>query len=281
MALSQSHRVFELQSVWDNLTTAGFTAELANEQARFYTNKKHLLQGQGRAGAARAQKTPDANGHGKGWRNQEHHASAASIHSHLRYWKVMLLMCVCLLGLADGWILPEDTESNLTTARSTANIAQKQQHQPLWPSKSAWTDLYEPSVMEEGDNNKSRWQRSPAGFTTSEKKRSKERKNRKRLRDSGDCHLEKKQLRVRDLGLGYDSDEIVLFKYCVGTCEKSRKNYDVALKHLMDHGSITEPKVSIQPCCRPTRFETVSFMDARTIWQTIRWLSAANCSCVG
>lgn len=88
-------------------------------------------------------------------------------------------------------------------------------------------------------------------------------------------------MRVRDLGLGYDSDEIVLFKYCVGTCHSARKNYDLALKSLMDNGSISGKKVSSDPCCRPTRYEAVSFMDTQTTWQTIRWLSAANCSCVG
>lgn len=88
-------------------------------------------------------------------------------------------------------------------------------------------------------------------------------------------------MRVRDLGLGFDSDEIVLFKYCMGTCSSSRKNYDLALKALTENGSISGRKVSAHPCCRPTRYETVSFMDAQTIWQTIKWLSAANCSCVG
>ncbi|KAL6458280.1 hypothetical protein MHYP_G00335100 [Metynnis hypsauchen] len=219
--------------------------------------------------------------YGKGWRNQERQ-TAVSTHSHLSYWKVMILMCVCLLGLVDGLMLTEDSEESHPAAlRAEAKMAQKQQHQPRWQSKTAWSDLYDPSLVEEGEEFKSRWQRSPAGSAASGKKRGKDRKSRKRHRDSGDCRLEKKQLRVRDLGLGYDSDEIVLFKYCVGTCEKARKNYDVALKYLMDNGGITEPKVSTQPCCRPTRFETVSFMDARTIWQTIRWLSAANCSCVG
>uniref|UniRef100_A0A8C1KCB9 Artemin a n=1 Tax=Cyprinus carpio TaxID=7962 RepID=A0A8C1KCB9_CYPCA len=98
---------------------------------------------------------------------------------------------------------------------------------------------------------------------------------------SQDCRLERKEMKVRDLGLGYDSDEIVLFKYCVGTCTSARKNYDLALKVLTDNGSVPSRKVSIHPCCRPTRFETVSFMDAQTSWQTIKWLSAANCSCVG
>jgi hypothetical protein len=96
-----------------------------------------------------------------------------------------------------------------------------------------------------------------------------------------DCRIEKKQIRVRDLGLGFDSDEIVLFKYCVGTCQGARGNYDLALKAMIENGSMSHRKVSTQPCCRPTRYETVSFMDAQTIWQTIRRLSAANCSCVG
>uniref|UniRef100_A0A8C2IYV1 Artemin a n=1 Tax=Cyprinus carpio TaxID=7962 RepID=A0A8C2IYV1_CYPCA len=109
----------------------------------------------------------------------------------------------------------------------------------------------------------------------------KERRNRERGRSSHDCRLERKQMKVRDLGLGYDSDEIVVFKYCVGTCMSARKNYDLALKVLTDNGSVPSRKVSIHPCCRPTRFETVSFMDAQTSWQTIKWLSAANCSCVG
>ncbi|KAI4886590.1 hypothetical protein NFI96_000788 [Prochilodus magdalenae] len=206
----------------------------------------------------------------------------ASSHSHLSYWKVMLLMCVYLLGLVDGLMLAEDREeSHPATLRAEATMAQNQQQQPLWQSKTARTDIYDPSLAEEGEEYKNKWQRFPTDSATPGRKRSKSRKSRKRQQDNGDCRLEKKQLRVRDLGLGYDSDEIVLFKYCVGTCEKSRKNYDVALKYLMNAGGITEPKVSTQPCCRPTRFETVSFMDARTIWQTIKWLSAANCSCVG
>ncbi|KAG9277833.1 artemin [Astyanax mexicanus] len=217
---------------------------------------------------------------GKGWRNQGL-CTAASAYSNLSFWKVMLLMCVFLLGLVDGWMLSENREeSRPTTLRTETKMAQNQQHQPQWESKAAWTELYDPSLAEEGEEYKSRWQRSPAGTTSPVKKR-KGRKNRKRQRENKDCLLEKKHLRVRDLGLGYDSDEIVMFKYCVGTCEKSRKNYDLALEYIVGKGGIPGRKVSTLPCCRPTLFETVSFMDARTRWQTIRWLSAANCSCVG
>uniref|UniRef100_A0A8D3BNV6 Artemin a n=1 Tax=Scophthalmus maximus TaxID=52904 RepID=A0A8D3BNV6_SCOMX len=133
------------------------------------------------------------------------------------------------------------------------------------------------SLIQEEEIHQGRWRRSsrdPNPTRTS-------RRNRKKTKSTRDCHLERKEMRVRDLGLGYDSDEIVLFKYCVGTCHSSRRNYDLALKTLMDTGSISTKKVSSHPCCRPTRYETVSFMDTQTTWQTIKWLSAANCSCLG
>lgn len=130
--------------------------------------------------------------------------------------------------------------------------------------------------MQEQESHQGRWRRSPRAPDSPRKSR----RNRKKVKSSRDCHLEKKKMRVRDLGLGYDSDEIVLFKYCVGTCHSLRKNYDLALKALMDNGSISGRNVSSHPCCRPTRYETVSFMDTQTTWQTIKWLSAANCSCV-
>ncbi|KAK6308814.1 hypothetical protein J4Q44_G00202770 [Coregonus suidteri] len=133
------------------------------------------------------------------------------------------------------------------------------------------------SLEDDGESYPGRWQRSPP-----DPSRRGSRKNRKKPKNgSRDCRMEKKEMRVRDLGLGFDSDEIVLFKYCMGTCSSSRKNYDLALKALTENGSISSRKVSAHPCCRPTRYETVSFMDAQTIWQTIKWLSAANCSCVG
>lgn len=122
----------------------------------------------------------------------------------------------------------------------------------------------------------SRWRRAARDAASSKLWKRKRQRSRSR-----ECHLERKEARVRDLGLGYDSDEIILFKYCVGTCHSSRKNYDLALKALMENRSISSRKVIGQPCCRPVRYEAVSFMDAQTTWQTIKWLSASNCSCVG
>lgn len=101
---------------------------------------------------------------------------------------------------------------------------------------------------------------------------------------SRDCRVERREMKVRDLGLGFDSDEIVLFKFCVGSCQSSRTNYDLALRALLENGSLprrTARKVSNHPCCRPDRYEPVSFMDAQTTWRTIQSLSAASCMCMG
>lgn len=109
-------------------------------------------------------------------------------------------------------------------------------------------------------------------------------RNKPPMQSSKDCRVEKREMRVRDLGLGFDSDEIVLFKFCVGSCQSSRTNYDLALKALLKNSSLprhTTRKVSSHPCCRPDRYEPVSFMDAQTTWRTIQSLSAASCMCVG
>ncbi|XP_051567379.1 neurturin-like [Myxocyprinus asiaticus] len=222
----------------------------------------------------------------KGWRRTEN-SMATSARCHLRNWKVMMLVFVCILGLIDGHYLQDEMEeshTNILRPPSTFPDRHPLQKNPEQrQSKASWAGLHDSSLAEEGEGHRIRWQRSSTNASSSRKspKNRKERRNRTRGRSSQDCHLERKEMRVRDLGLGYDSDEIVIFKYCVGTCMSARKNYDLALKVLTDNGSVPSRKVSTHPCCRPTRFETVSFMDAQTSWQTIKWLSAANCSCVG
>ncbi|XP_056606772.1 neurturin [Triplophysa dalaica] len=222
----------------------------------------------------------------KGWRNPDS-SMARPARCDLSNWKVMLLIFGCLLSLADGHFLQKGTEElqpGMLRASSTPSDHTRHQHNPdRWQSDAPWAGLQDASVVEEGEEPRVRWQRSSTSVSSPRKSRKerKERRNRARGRSSQECRLERKQMRVRDLGLGYDSDEIVLFKYCIGTCMSARRNYDLALKVLMDNGSVPSRKVSTQPCCRPTRFETVSFMDAQTSWQTIKWLSAANCSCLG
>ncbi|XP_029970953.1 artemin-like isoform X2 [Salarias fasciatus] len=177
---------------------------------------------------------------------------------------------------------------------------------------STWHTLYDPFVVDEMDDHpRNRWagrsprssdptEPQPKGAPKKKKKRKKkekeeeeetgrgDRKGRGKGRhpkqSSRDCRVEKREMKVRDLGLGFDSDEIVLFKFCVGSCQSSRTNYDLALKALLENGSLprrTARKVSNHPCCRPDRYEPVSFMDAQTTWRTIQSLSAASCMCMG
>ncbi|KAK2816001.1 hypothetical protein Q5P01_026468 [Channa striata] len=213
---------------------------------------------------------------GKTWWRQE----VSATQHHLKNWKVMLWVVASLLTLVEDAFSEEDNKEGQSDLQRVLK-------QPSWSpaesqeqESSVYTALHEAfdewSLMQEGEIQQGRWRRSPR--TPNSPKTT--RRNRKKNKSSLDCHLEKKEMRVRDLGLGYDSDEIVLFKYCVGTCHSSRKNYDLALKALMDNGSISGKAVSNHPCCRPTHYETVSFMDTQTTWQTIKWLSAANCSCV-
>ncbi|XP_061654336.1 glial cell line-derived neurotrophic factor [Phyllopteryx taeniolatus] len=177
---------------------------------------------------------------------------------------------------------------------------------------SPWHPLYDPLVIDEADDHPStRWagrtprssdpsEPQPKGSPKKKKKRKRKEKdeaedavkgdgkgrgkNKQPKQSSRDCRIEKREMKVRDLGLGFDSDEIVLFKFCVGSCQSSRTNYDLALKALMQNGSLlrrTARKVSNHPCCRPDRYEPVSFMDAQTTWRTIQSLSAASCICMG
>uniref|UniRef100_A0A8C9L9I5 Artemin n=1 Tax=Pavo cristatus TaxID=9049 RepID=A0A8C9L9I5_PAVCR len=98
------------------------------------------------------------------------------------------------------------------------------------------------------------------------------------------CHIRNLMVKVRDLGLGFNSDEIVLFKYCSGSCHRARSNYDLTLGSLLQQQLIVpgpQERVLSHPCCRPTRYEAVSFMDVQNTWQTVEKLSAAECSCIG
>ncbi|KAF6729224.1 Artemin [Oryzias melastigma] len=55
------------------------------------------------------------------------------------------------------------------------------------------------------------------------------------------CGLRSVLLQVRDLGLGYDSDESVLFKYCSGSCPHTRSNHDLTLNNLLLSGLLPRP----------------------------------------
>ncbi|XP_059201212.1 neurturin [Centropristis striata] len=106
----------------------------------------------------------------------------------------------------------------------------------------------------------------------------------KRARRPKPCSVRELELTVSELGLGYESDETVLLRYCSGKCTAHRHNYDITMEHMMRAGfrkKGRKDKVSNGPCCRPTAFEKdFSFLDNKSRYHTIQNVSAKNCGCV-
>lgn len=89
-------------------------------------------------------------------------------------------------------------------------------------------------------------------------------------------------LQVRDLGLGYDSDEMVLFKYCSGACPRVTSNHELTLTNLRLSGALPPAETwHHTSCCRPTRHEDMAFLDNTHRWHKVEKLSASACSCIG
>lgn len=95
------------------------------------------------------------------------------------------------------------------------------------------------------------------------------------------CALKELEVSVSELGLGYESDETVLFRYCSGTCEAAVRSYDLSLKSMRSRRRIRKEKVRARPCCRPLAYDDdVSFLDAYNRYYTVNELSAKECGCV-
>ncbi|XP_055074090.2 persephin [Misgurnus anguillicaudatus] len=96
------------------------------------------------------------------------------------------------------------------------------------------------------------------------------------------CALHSILLQVRDLGLGYDSDEAVPFKYCSGSCPRIATNHDLTLTNLLQSGVLQYiGQWHHQSCCRPTHHEDMVFLDNSHRWHKVDKLSAAACACMG
>ncbi|XP_054663745.1 persephin, partial [Grus americana] len=91
------------------------------------------------------------------------------------------------------------------------------------------------------------------------------------------CGLRSLAVRVGELGLGYPSQETVLFRYCGGGCPAPPTNHGLVLARLRPGGAAG----GAGPCCRPSRYEDVAFLDERQRWHRLHQLSAAACRCVG
>ncbi|XP_061777192.1 glial cell line-derived neurotrophic factor-like [Nerophis ophidion] len=95
------------------------------------------------------------------------------------------------------------------------------------------------------------------------------------------CRLKQIQLNVTDLGLGYRSEEEMIFKYCAGPCRKSETNYDKILHNLAHRRKFPAKDTPQQACCRPIAFDDdLSFLDDNLVYHTVRKHSARKCACV-
>ncbi|XP_038596422.1 persephin [Tachyglossus aculeatus] len=93
------------------------------------------------------------------------------------------------------------------------------------------------------------------------------------------CRLRSLPLQVKELGLGYASDETIVFRYCAGRCPRARTQHALTLARLLQ-GQAQWHGLG-EPCCRPTRYEDVAFLDNQHQWHHLPELSAGGCSCVG
>ncbi|XP_062965501.1 persephin [Cynocephalus volans] len=91
------------------------------------------------------------------------------------------------------------------------------------------------------------------------------------------CQLWSLTLPVAELGLGYASEEKVIFRYCAGSCPRgARTQHGLTLAWLRGQG-----RAHGGPCCQPTRYADVAFLDDHHRWQRLPQLSAAACGCGG
>ncbi|XP_056591302.1 neurturin [Triplophysa dalaica] len=110
-------------------------------------------------------------------------------------------------------------------------------------------------------------------------------KRTKRAKKRGKpCSLRDVEVTVSQLGLGYFSDETIVFHYCSGKCTANRKNYDLTLAFMKRSRLLTRDqreKARHSPCCRPIAYEEdTSFLDNFSEFHTIHEISAKACGCV-
>lgn len=106
---------------------------------------------------------------------------------------------------------------------------------------------------------------------------------RRRKGNSGQghgCKLRQIQLNVSDLGLGYQTKEEMIFRYCSGPCTNSETNYDKILNNLTQNRKLLRDSPP-HACCRPIAYDDdLSFLDDNLIYHTMKKHSARKCGCV-
>nr|XP_061800798.1 glial cell line-derived neurotrophic factor [Nerophis lumbriciformis] len=105
-------------------------------------------------------------------------------------------------------------------------------------------------------------------------------RGRTSARPSRGCLLKEVHLNVTDLGLGYQTKEELIFRYCSGPCAEAETNYDKILSNL-SHGNKLDRDVPSRTCCRPVAFDDdLSFLDDNVVYHTLKKHSAKKCACV-
>ncbi|XP_067087962.1 glial cell line-derived neurotrophic factor-like [Osmerus mordax] len=96
----------------------------------------------------------------------------------------------------------------------------------------------------------------------------------------GGCVLKQIHMNVSDLGLGFQTSEEMIFRYCSGPCRNSETNYDKILSNL-SHSRKLPQNTAPHACCRPIAFDDdLSFLDDNLIYHTMKRHSARKCGCV-
>lgn len=94
------------------------------------------------------------------------------------------------------------------------------------------------------------------------------------------CLLKEVHLNVTDLGLGYQTKEELIFRYCSGPCAEAETNYDKILNNLTHNRKLNKDTPS-RTCCRPIAFDDdLSFLDDNVVYHTLKKHSARKCGCV-
>ncbi|KAM8956972.1 glial cell line-derived neurotrophic factor isoform 1-T1 [Lycaon pictus] len=94
------------------------------------------------------------------------------------------------------------------------------------------------------------------------------------------CVLTAIHLNVTDLGLGYETKEELIFRYCSGSCDAAETMYDKILKNLSKSRRLASDKAG-QACCRPIAYDDdLSFLDDNLVYHILRKHSAKRCGCI-
>uniref|UniRef100_A0A9J7XQE3 Glial cell derived neurotrophic factor b n=1 Tax=Cyprinus carpio carpio TaxID=630221 RepID=A0A9J7XQE3_CYPCA len=128
-----------------------------------------------------------------------------------------------------------------------------------------------------------RSKRSPKrrGFLRSKMDRKRPSRDEREKGKGRACALRQVQLKVSDLGLGYWSQEELIFSYCSGVCINPLTNYDKILTSLAGNGKNILHSSPPTACCRPVQYDAdLSFLDDSLIYHTMKRHSARKCGCV-